>query len=111
MALRLPLRTRPAPLIAGLTVGAIGVAVCSKMMFGTASAESREAKKIFKGGFASVKLPLHSSEDETHDTKRLRFKLPQEIAISGLPLTCEFTARVSGSLLTEYSCFVNVYMA
>ncbi|KAI7771895.1 hypothetical protein LZL87_006171 [Fusarium oxysporum] len=57
------------------------------MMFGTASAESREAKKIFKGGFASVKLPLHSSEDETHDTKRLRFKLPQEIAISGLPLT------------------------
>jgi cytochrome-b5 reductase len=92
MALRLPLRTRPAPLIAGLTDGAIGIAVCSKM-FGTASAESRDVQKIFKGGFASVKLPLHSSEDETHDTKRLRFKLPQETAISGLPLTCEYTAQ------------------
>ncbi|KAF4991834.1 hypothetical protein FGRMN_7552 [Fusarium graminum] len=56
------------------------------MMFGTASAESNAPQKIFKGGFASVKLPLHSSEDESHDTKRLRFKLPQETATSGLPL-------------------------
>ncbi|KAH7182461.1 uncharacterized protein B0J16DRAFT_343726 [Fusarium flagelliforme] len=86
MALRLSL-SRPAPLIATITASAIGVGVLSKMMFSTASAESNTPQKIFKGGFASVKLPLHSSEYESPDTKRLRFKLPRETDITGLPLS------------------------
>ncbi|CEI68231.1 unnamed protein product [Fusarium venenatum] len=85
MALRLSL-SRPVPLIATITASAIGVGVLSRMMFSTAVAESNSPQKIFGGGFASVKLPLHSSEYESHDTKRLRFKLPQETAITGLPL-------------------------
>ncbi|GKU20502.1 unnamed protein product [Fusarium langsethiae] len=56
------------------------------MMFSTAAAESNSPQKIFAAGFASVKLPLLSSEYESPDTKRLRFKLPQETAITGLPL-------------------------
>ncbi|RGP72405.1 cytochrome-b5 reductase [Fusarium longipes] len=85
MALRLSL-SRPAPLIATLTASAIGVGILSKMMFSTASAESNAPQKIFNGAFPSVKLPLHSSEYESPDTKRLRFKLPQETAITGIPL-------------------------
>lgn len=84
MALRLSL-SRPAPLIAS----AIGVGVLSRMMFSTASAESNTPPKIFKGGITPVKLPLHSSEYESHDTKRLRFKLPRETDITGLPLSCK----------------------
>ncbi|ESU10796.1 hypothetical protein SNK03_010804 [Fusarium graminearum] len=85
MALRTSL-SRPVPLLATLTASAIGVSILSKMMFSTASAESPSPQKIFSGAFASVKLPLHSSEYESHDTKRLRFKLPQETAVTGLPL-------------------------
>ncbi|KAJ4266024.1 hypothetical protein NW762_003997 [Fusarium torreyae] len=78
---------RPAPIIATLVAGGIGVSIGAKMMFGTASAESNAPPKIFKGGPAFVKLPLESSEIVAPDTKRLRFKLPQETAITGLPLT------------------------
>ncbi|KAI6760502.1 hypothetical protein HG530_009362 [Fusarium avenaceum] len=85
MALRLCL-ARPVPIIATIAAGTIGVAVCSRMMSGTASAESNAPQKVFKGGFAAVKLPLINSKDESPDTKRLRFKLPQETAITGLPL-------------------------
>jgi cytochrome-b5 reductase len=88
MALRLSL-ARPVPIIATLAAGTIGVAVYSRMMSGTASAESNAPQKVFKGGFAAVKLPLLSSKDESPDTKRLRFKLPQETAITGLPLSCK----------------------
>jgi cytochrome-b5 reductase len=88
MALRLSL-ARPVPIIATLAAGTIGVAVCSRMMSGTASAESNTPQKVFKGGFAAVKLPLLSSRDESSDTRRLRFKLPQETAVTGLPLSCK----------------------
>lgn len=55
----------------------------------TVHAES-PAKKIFPGvGPALLSLPLESSELVSHDTKRLRFKLPDDQGVSGLPLTCK----------------------
>ncbi|KAH6991195.1 oxidoreductase NAD-binding domain-containing protein [Ilyonectria sp. MPI-CAGE-AT-0026] len=80
-------QVRPAPLIASLAAGGIGLGIVSKIMMGTASAESNSPLKVFKGGPAFVSLPLESSEAVNHNTKRLRFKLPQEDAVSGLTLT------------------------
>ncbi|KAH7155826.1 oxidoreductase NAD-binding domain-containing protein [Dactylonectria estremocensis] len=80
-------RARPAPIIATLTAGGIGLGILSKLMIGTARAESNVPSKVFKGGPAFVSLPLESSEAVNHNTKRLRFKLPQQDAVSGLALT------------------------
>ena len=80
---------RPAPVIATLAAGGIGAGIMAKLLFGNASAESDAPTKIFKGGPAFVSLPLESAELVNHNTKRLRFKLPQENAVSGLPLTCK----------------------
>lgn len=87
-------QVRPAPLIASLAAGGIGLGIVSKLMIGTASAESNSPPKVFKGGPAFVSLPLESSEAVNHNTKRLRFKLPQEDAVSGLTLTCELMHRI-----------------
>ncbi|KAF4459337.1 oxidoreductase NAD-binding domain-containing [Fusarium albosuccineum] len=88
MSLPLAVRSaRPAPVIATLAAGGIGAGILAKLLFGNASAESNAPTKVFKGGPAFVSLPLESSELVNHNTKRLRFKLPQETAISGLPLT------------------------
>jgi len=60
---------------------------------GTASAASAGAaaakQAVFGGGvgFPFMSLPLESAEMVTHDTKRLRFRLPSPDAVSGLPLT------------------------
>ncbi|KAL9067831.1 MAG: hypothetical protein Q9161_006649 [Pseudevernia consocians] len=50
-------------------------------------------KKIFTSGFSFQDLKLESSELINHNTKRLRFELPDKDAISGL--------RVSSALLTK----------
>ncbi|KAJ4312081.1 hypothetical protein N0V84_010104 [Fusarium piperis] len=78
---------RPTPVMATLAAGGIGAGILAKFLFGNASAESDAPTKIFKGGPAFVSLPLESAELVNHNTKRLRFKLPQENAVSGLPLT------------------------
>lgn len=93
MASRLPLQTstRPVPLLATLVAGAVGIGIAARLMSGNAFAESNAPRKIFKGGPAFVSLPLDSSELVNHNTKRLRFRLPEHDAISGLPLTCEFS--------------------
>ncbi|KAM6532437.1 hypothetical protein FSOLCH5_001861 [Fusarium solani] len=78
---------RPAPVIATLAAGGIGAGILAKLLFGSASAESDAPTKVFKGGPAFVSLPLESAELVNHNTKRLRFKLPQDSAVSGLPLT------------------------
>ncbi|KAH6884563.1 hypothetical protein B0T10DRAFT_445286 [Thelonectria olida] len=82
-------RVRPSPIIASLAAGGIGFGILTKLIMGNASAESSSTvtRKIFKGGPALLSLPLESSESVNHNTKRLRFKLPQDDAISGLPLT------------------------
>ncbi|TDZ32158.1 NADH-cytochrome b5 reductase 2 [Colletotrichum spinosum] len=57
-------------------------------MVGTANADSGAATtKVFGAGPAFVSLPLESAEMVNHNTKRLRFKLPQRDAVSGLSLT------------------------
>ncbi|KAF7560178.1 hypothetical protein G7046_g3966 [Stylonectria norvegica] len=80
-------RARPATVISTLALGGVGVGILSKLLIGNASAESNARKKIFGGGPAFVSLPLESSEQVNHNTKRLRFKLPQRDAVSGLALT------------------------
>jgi cytochrome-b5 reductase len=52
-------------------------------------ADSGEPRKVFGKGPAFVSLPLESSETINHNTKRLRFKLPNENDISGLSVTCQ----------------------
>lgn len=55
-----------------------------------ANADSGEPRKIFgRPGPSFTRLTLESSEEVNHNTKRLRFALPSENAITGLPLTCK----------------------
>jgi cytochrome-b5 reductase len=82
-------QARTAPVVASLAAGGIGLGIMLKLLTGNASAESNTPRKIFKGGPSFVSLSLDSSEAVNHNTKRLRFKLPQQDAISGLPLTCK----------------------
>lgn len=74
-----------------MAAGGIGLGILAKLTLGTASAESNSnaPRKVFTGRPALISLPLESSESVNHNTKRLRFKLPQEDAVSGLPLTCK----------------------
>jgi hypothetical protein len=75
-------------LFKGIAVAGIGGAVLSQLMR-KADAESGEPKKIFpRAGPSFTRLTLEKSEDVNHNTKRLRFSLPDN-ASSGLPLTCE----------------------
>lgn len=53
------------------------------------------AKKILTGGPAFVSLSLESAEMVSGDTKRLRFKLPNETDVSGMPLTCKLKNKKS----------------
>ncbi|KAM0451065.1 hypothetical protein ACHAPV_010193 [Trichoderma viride] len=78
-------RVTPTP--ATLVASGIGIVALFKLLTGNASAESNTPPKIFGKGPAFVSLCLESSETVNHNTKRLRFKLPQQDAISGLPLT------------------------
>jgi cytochrome-b5 reductase len=83
--LALPFRyVRPTKVLGGLAVGSISYA-CIR----TVHAESASPAKIFGRGPALISLPLESSEIVNHNTRLLRFKLPNETDISGLPLTCE----------------------
>lgn len=73
----------------GLAVAGIGGAVISQLMR-KADADSGEPKKIFpRPGPSFTRLTLEKAEDVNHNTKRLRFALPEENAVTGLPLTCE----------------------
>ena len=46
--------------------------------------------KIFTSGFSFQNLKLESSEIVNHNTKRLRFQLPDKDAVSGLHPSCTF---------------------
>ncbi|KZL73019.1 NADH-cytochrome B5 (oxidoreductase NAD-binding domain-containing protein) [Colletotrichum tofieldiae] len=80
-------RLRPTTVAAAVAAGGIGLGIMSKLLVGNASAESGAPPKVFGAGPAFVSLPLESSEEVNHNTKRLRFKLPQREAVSGLSLT------------------------
>ncbi|KAK2608092.1 hypothetical protein N8I77_006726 [Diaporthe amygdali] len=73
--------------VKSLAVAGIGGAVLSQFMR-KAEAESGEPKKIFpRPGPSFTRLTLEKAEDVNHNTKRLRFALPGENDVSGLPLT------------------------
>lgn len=56
----------------------------------TADKSSPPANKVFKGGDQGfVSLLLEQVEDINHNTKRFRFKLPDENDVSGLQVACE----------------------
>ncbi|KAH6654928.1 NADH-cytochrome b5 reductase [Verticillium dahliae] len=65
----------------------ISLGIYSRMMTDSAHADSGSPSKVFGSGPAFVSLPLESSEVVNHNTKRLRFRLPDENAVSGLALT------------------------
>ena len=68
---------------------AVGIASRSRW-FSEVRADSASAPvKVFRGGPAFVSLTLESAEQVNHNTKKLRFRLPEKDAVSGLPLTCE----------------------
>jgi cytochrome-b5 reductase len=48
--------------------------------------------RVFSSGLSMVSLRLKSSEDVTHNVKRLRFEFPNPDAVSGLSPSCEFPA-------------------
>ncbi|KAL1855246.1 hypothetical protein Daus18300_011152 [Diaporthe australafricana] len=71
----------------GLAVAGAGGLVLSQLTK-KAEAESGAPKKIFpRAGPSFTRLTLEKTEDVNHNTKKLRFALPDENAVSGLPLT------------------------
>lgn len=65
-----------------ITAAGLGLSVYSRTVY----ADSGEPKKMFTGP-VFTSLPLASSENVNHNTKRLRFQLP-EGTVSGFPTTC-----------------------
>lgn len=93
---------RPATVVGTLAAGGLAVGLASRIMVKDAHADSGAPQKVFGGGPAFFSLPLESSESVNHNTKRLRFKLPEQDAVSGLPLTCEYCPRSLRSEWAEY---------
>ncbi|KAK7959464.1 NADH-cytochrome b5 reductase [Apiospora aurea] len=79
-------RVRPSYMLGGVAAAGIGLTLLSRNLTSDASAATGAPRKIFPGGPAFLALPLESSEMVNHNTKRLRFKLPQPDSITGLPL-------------------------
>lgn len=82
--------------VKGLAVAGVGGAIATRFLSSSASAEAPAkeghavGKKIFgRPGPVFQTLSLQSAEDVTSNTKLLRFSLPGETDISGLPLTCK----------------------
>lgn len=84
-------RAIPARVAGSLLATGVAAGLVARFSLSHARADSATTShKTFPGGPAFVSLPLQSSEQINHNTKRLRFSLPEKAAISGLPLTCEF---------------------
>lgn len=89
------IRTHGITVFKGLAVAGVSGAIISRFMMNSADAEAPgaaegKAKTIFgRAGPVFTSLALQSAEDVNHNTKRLRFALPAEEDVSGLPLTCE----------------------
>lgn len=82
------LSIRPRSIVAGLAAGSIGAGLVLSRVGRDVDADANEPRKVFGRGPAFVSLPLQSEEQVNHDTKRLRFSLPNSTDISGLSLTC-----------------------
>lgn len=94
------LQTYGPTIFKSLAVAGVSGAVISRFMVSTTHAEAPpgtagKEKKVFgRAGPVLTRLALESSEDVNHNTKKLRFKLPAEGDVSGLPLTCEFLSFI-----------------
>lgn len=75
-------------LIAGVAAASVGAYAIYSYSTSRGSLTG-EPRKIFPGGPAFVSLRLNSIEEVNHNTKRLKFELPEENALSGLSLTCK----------------------
>lgn len=90
------LRTHGLTVFKGLAVAGVGGALITRFLSSSANAEAPAkegqvvGKKIFgRPGPVFQTLSLQSSEEVNSNTKLLRFALPSDADISGLPLTCE----------------------
>ncbi len=90
-------RARPTATIAKLAGGVFVAGFAAKYTMGMAHAESPQPpspppNKVFgRAGPALVSLVLEDAEMVNHNTRRLRFRFEDKDAVSGLPLTCQFT--------------------
>lgn len=71
--------------LAGVALGGASYALTRNVY-----ADTGAPIQVFGKGPAFVSLPLESSDKVNHNTKLLRFKLPNEGDVSGLSLTCEY---------------------
>lgn len=72
-----------------IVAGSLTLGIVSQFCIQDAMAFTQGYAKAFGSNPSFISLTLGSSELLNHDTKRLRFKLPERDAVSGLPLTCE----------------------
>ncbi|THW88544.1 ferredoxin reductase-like protein [Aureobasidium pullulans] len=64
--------------------------------------KAADASKCFTGGDQGfVSLVLMESENINHNTKKLRFHLPEENSVSGLTIACMFTLSHTASFTTD----------
>ncbi len=80
---------RMRPMLPGLAASGIGAGLAYAYFRRSVHADTNAPRKVFGSGPAFVSLPLESSEAVNHDTKRLRFSLPNPDDVSGLSLTCK----------------------
>ena len=76
---------RPATILAGVAMSGASYAFVRNV-----HADTGAPTKVFGRGPAFVSLQLESSEQVNHNTKLLRFKLPNETDVSDLSLTCKY---------------------
>ncbi|KAI1118316.1 oxidoreductase NAD-binding domain-containing protein [Nemania sp. NC0429] len=87
MAAKVALPSRLPAVLGGVALAGLGIGIYSRYMMNVAYADSGAPPKAFGSGPAFLSLQLQSSEVVNHSTKRLRFALPTDEHVSGLPLT------------------------
>jgi hypothetical protein len=88
--------SRPTTILASVAIGGATYASIRGVHADTAA-----SARVFGRGPAFVSLPLESSEQVNHNTKLLRFKLPNEGDLSGLSWTCEYLPKSSHHSQTD----------
>lgn len=97
MAANTMLTGRLPKVLGTVVVAGVGIGAYTRYMGGVAYADNGAPLKAFGGGPAFLSLQLQSSESVNHNTKRLRFALPTDEHVSGLPLTCKNTTATTPS--------------
>ncbi|KAJ6440712.1 het-s domain protein [Purpureocillium lavendulum] len=88
MATAVAFRTRVATALGSVAAAGVAIGIASRFLGNDVRADSPASpRKVFGGGPALLSLPLESSELVNHNTKKLRFRLPDKDAVSGLALT------------------------